>query len=66
MKRKLVLAVTFIILIASFSTACGKTKDPVVQEAEMGKKLIDEARDVTGQQKDAEEEANNMATPPAE
>ncbi len=68
MKKKLILAVTFIIMLASFSTACGKkeAKVPVAEEAAMGKNLMDKARDATGQQQEDEEAADNMVNTPAE
>lgn len=58
--KKRVLLIGFIMTLGLSSlTACGAKDDPVVRETEMGVQLKDKARDVTGQQEEQAEDADN-------
>ena len=58
MKKKIILLLATVLSLAAFA-ACGK-KDPVVQEASLGIKLENDAKEVVQQQQDSMDGADNM------
>jgi hypothetical protein len=58
-KVAVVLLVAEILMLFGGLTACGKAKDPVIEETQQGLQLEDKAREVTGQQGEQAEEADD-------
>ena len=59
MKKRIMYIVAVCVLCLGGLTACGKTKDPVIEETQQGIQLEDKAREVTGQQGEQAEEADD-------
>ena len=62
--KKLLLIICLAVAAALSLTACGS--DPVVKTAQTGIRLEDKARDLTGQQQDESENADDMVEQPGE
>ena len=59
LRKKLIYILAISILTLGSLTACGKVKDPVIEETQQGIQLEDKAREVTGQQKEQAEDADS-------
>ena len=59
MKKRIVYVIAVCIFCLGALTACGKPKDPVIEETQQGLQLEDKAREVTGQQGQQAEDADD-------
>ena len=59
MKKRIMYIIAVCALCLGGLTACGKAKDPVIEETQQGIQLEDKAREVTGQQGEQAEEADD-------
>jgi hypothetical protein len=59
MKKRIMYIIAVCVLCLGGLTACGKAKDPVIEETQQGLQLEDKAREVTGQQGEQAEEADD-------